>query len=158
VLEKAGQSRDFDIREEILVNPEQGWSADKERKKETMKMVVFWIAILGFCFGLAGVVKYFTPDDTRPPKSVLQVAPRITVSDDEGLLFHGYSCSGNCSVHLKGYCWARKKHVQDEYSCRSNSKSFMQGCLAYYKKGAFDRDFDESYQQDKSIAELCGEL
>lgn len=139
------------------MNSEQGLSAKRNNKKTIIKMIAFWLGVALVCFGLPSLVKSLMPESVSSSVGVLQVAPRITIREDDSWHFHGFACTGNCSVHLKGYCWARKKRIQDEASCRSNSKSFMQGCFAYYKHGGSDRDFDESYRQSRSISELCDE-
>lgn len=45
--------------------------------------------------------------------------------------FKGYQCSQDCSGHRAGYAWAQRKGITDANQCTGNSRSFVEGCIAY---------------------------
>ena len=48
--------------------------------------------------------------------------------------FKGYQCVGDCSGHIAGYKWARKKNITDPQVCIDSmvrSRSFGEGCMAW---------------------------
>lgn len=62
-----------------------------------------------------------------PPVGYSQQSP-------QGLTFHGYDCTQNCSGHEAGYEWAERKGIDDEDDCTGKSNSFIEGCIAYVKE------------------------
>ena len=40
-------------------------------------------------------------------------------------------CTYDCSGHEAGEAWARENDISDEYDCRGNSQSFIEGCEAW---------------------------
>jgi len=53
-----------------------------------------------------------------------------------GLEFHGYECTVDCSGHQAGYDWADQHAIDDENSCGGNSESFIEGCKAFVQENA----------------------
>lgn len=47
------------------------------------------------------------------------------------LTFCGYTCTQDCSGHIAGYEWAARKRLLYRHQCGGNSRSFIEGCLAY---------------------------
>ena len=45
--------------------------------------------------------------------------------------FKGYQCTQDCSGHRAGYEWAKRKGVTSQQECTGNSRSFVEGCLAW---------------------------
>lgn len=45
--------------------------------------------------------------------------------------FKGYQCTKDCSGHRAGYAWAQRKGITDASQCTGNSRSFVEGCMAY---------------------------
>lgn len=46
-------------------------------------------------------------------------------------MFRGFRCSGDCSGHRAGYEWASRRGTSSISNCRGNSRSFVEGCMAY---------------------------
>ncbi len=55
-------------------------------------------------------------------------------NEDEGLYFHGYECTEDCSGHEAGYAWAEEKDIDDLDNCGGKSQSFIEGCQAYVEE------------------------
>lgn len=54
------------------------------------------------------------------------------VASTTGLKFYkGSRCSSNCSGHIAGYNWAKKRGITKEFGCNGKSNSFTKGCLLY---------------------------
>ena len=47
------------------------------------------------------------------------------------LLFHGYACGDDCSVHQSGYRWAADHAIANPAQCQGTSESFIEGCRAF---------------------------
>lgn len=45
--------------------------------------------------------------------------------------FKGYTCTQDCSGHIAGYEWAKRKGITDPSQCGGKSRSFYEGCVAY---------------------------
>lgn len=45
--------------------------------------------------------------------------------------FRGDRCTDDCSGHLAGYNWARRKNIMLTSQCGGNSQSFIVGCMSY---------------------------
>lgn len=48
-----------------------------------------------------------------------------------GKMFHGYTCSNDCSAHEIGYVWASTHAIYAQGDCPQKTKSFYEGCSAY---------------------------
>ena len=59
------------------------------------------------------------------PRQMPPLAP------DFPLIFHGDSCTDDCSGHEAGYRWAQEQGITDPGDCGGNSQSFEEGCRAY---------------------------
>ena len=46
------------------------------------------------------------------------------------MTFRDYACTQNCSGHVAGYNWARKKAIKSAADCNGHSQSFKEGCIA----------------------------
>jgi hypothetical protein len=57
--------------------------------------------------------------------------PRAVQSEDGPLLFHGYACGTDCSVHQAGYAWGADHQIADPKDCPGRSEEFIEGCRAY---------------------------
>ncbi len=47
------------------------------------------------------------------------------------LLFHGYACGDDCSIHQSGYRWAADHAIASPAQCQGTSESFIEGCRAF---------------------------
>jgi hypothetical protein len=52
--------------------------------------------------------------------------------------FHDYYCADGCSIHEKGYEWAKTNSVNNISACANKSKPFEEGCYAYVKDSIVD--------------------
>ena len=43
----------------------------------------------------------------------------------------GYPCTEDCSGHEAGYEWAADNGISNPYDCSGNSRSFVEGCMAF---------------------------
>ncbi len=48
--------------------------------------------------------------------------------------FKGKDCTEDCSGHIAGYEWAKKKDISTINSCNGNSISFKEGCESYVRE------------------------
>ena len=62
------------------------------------------------------------PGTPRPLKNATSAGP---------LLFHGYACGNDCSLHQSGYRWAADHAIANPAQCQGTSESFIEGCRAY---------------------------
>ena len=57
--------------------------------------------------------------------------PLKTASPSGPLLFHGYACGDDCSIHQSGYRWAADHAIANPTQCQGTSESFIEGCRAF---------------------------
>jgi hypothetical protein len=58
-------------------------------------------------------------------------APLKNATSSGPLLFHGYACGGDCSIHQSGYRWAADHAIANPAQCQGISESFIEGCRAF---------------------------
>lgn len=92
---------------------------------------------IAFLFVVAAVVYWFSSSSSTPTTAS---SYRSTVASDDlnendttddGLTFHGYDCTQDCSGHEAGYAWAEQHDITDPDDCDGKSESFIEGCRAY---------------------------
>ncbi len=91
-----------------------------------------------------------TPD---PPEQLPKAPRRLfgpSYHEPNGMKFHGYDCTVDCSGHEAGYEWAEQEGITDPESCDGSSNSFIEGCRAYAEEqgGGFVGDDDDDNDDD----------
>lgn len=98
----------------------------------------------------AGLI-YGCTDDQKARSSIPQyvapiatptLTPRTSIST-----FYEFDCLSDCSGHEAGWDWANEIGIEFEYQCGGNSRSFIEGCIAFTRhKDEFDSwsEFEES--------------
>jgi hypothetical protein len=94
----------------------------------TRKIAVLLCAALALAAAPAGsgvaapAAAKSTPGTPKPLKGAMPPGP---------LLFHGYTCGGDCTSHQAGYAWGSTHKISNPLDCRGTSETFVEGCRAY---------------------------
>ena len=73
------------------------------------------------------------PSGVRAAAPAKPGAPRplANATSSGPLLFHGYACGDDCSIHQSGYRWAADHAIANPAQCQGTSESFIEGCRAF---------------------------
>jgi hypothetical protein len=105
------------------------------------------IVVISLCF-VAGACGSSYSSNEDPPESAPAEQSAETRSDN-GLEFHGYDCTVDCSGHQAGYDWAEQQGIDDEDDCGGNSESFIEGCKAFVQENAESNAGSQDDPQDE---------
>ena len=66
-------------------------------------------------------------------KYILIIVLIILSSCTNKTSFWDYKCTQDCSWHIAGYNWAKKKSIEEPIDCWWKSNSFIEWCVQYTK-------------------------
>jgi len=89
------------------------------------KSALAGLAIFGLCQCSSGEEQEAAYD--RAEKVAASAVAGTTYADQGS----PYGCTVDCSGHDAGYAWADRNEVRDPSDCGGNSRSFIEGCMAY---------------------------
>ena len=93
----------------------------KEEKEEKVKPLFLFLFFILPAMGLLAMI-------------VGLVSLAIEKRESQTMFFHGVECIHDCSGHISGFQWSKRKKIINSNNCTGNSQSFIEGCKIYVKE------------------------